>query len=97
MKKATESVKKSAPKLTGDNDKVCEVGEVVHFWLKDEDKAEMDSGTLTGGIVNVDTKSSSMAYAAVKSELLRSWYVYHRLSRVTGKGNYVELNGLMNA
>jgi hypothetical protein len=47
-------------------------------------------------IVNVD-KTRSQARVAVKPGLLKSWYVYHRLGRVTGVGNNVELNGLTDA
>ena len=90
-----ESMKKSALKRTGDN-KICEVGEVVHVALKNEDKAKVDSGNLTGVIVKVD-KTRSQARVAVKSGLLKSWYVYHRLGQVTGVGNNVELNGLTDA
>ena len=90
-----ESMKKSALKRTGDN-KICEVGEVVHVALKNEDKAKVDSGNLTGVIEKVD-KTRSQARVAVKSGLLKSWYVYHRLGRVTGVGNNVELNGLTDA
>ncbi len=53
----------------------------------------LDTGNLTGVIVQVD-KSSSQARVAVKSGLLKTWYVYHRLGRITGCGNNVELNGL---
>ena len=60
------------------------------------DKAKVDPGTLTGVIVQVD-KGRSQARVAVKSGLLKSWYVYHRLGRVTGRGNNVQLNGLTEA
>jgi hypothetical protein len=96
MEKFAESMKKSAQKRSGD-EKICEVGEVVHdVALKNEDKAKVDSGNLTGVIVKVD-KTRSQARVAVKSGLLNSWYVYHRLGRVTGVGNNVELNGLTDA
>jgi hypothetical protein len=95
MEKFAESMKKSAQKRRGD-EKVCEVGEVVHVTLKNEDKAKVDSGNLTGVIVKVD-KTCCQVCVAVKSGLLKSWYVYHRLGRVTGKGNNVELTGLTDA
>jgi len=88
-------MKKIAQKKSGD-DKIYEVGEVVHVALKNEDKAKVDLGNLTGLIVKVD-KTRSQAHVAVKSGLLKSWYVYHRLIRVTEKGNNVELNGLADA
>ena len=37
MEKFAESMKKSAQKRSGD-DKICEVGEVVHVALKNEDR-----------------------------------------------------------
>ncbi len=95
MEKYAESMKKSAHKRSG-ADKICEVGEVVHVALKNEDKAKMDSGNLTGVIVKVN-KRHCQAHVAVKAGLLKSWYVYHRLGQVTGKGNNVELNGLTDA
>ena len=95
MSKAAVSMKKTVMKRVGE-DKVCEVGEVVHVPLKDMDKAKVDTGNLTGVIVQVD-KGRSQARVAVKSGLLKSWYVYHRLGRVTGVGNNVELNGLTDA
>ena len=72
MEKFAESMKKSAQKRSGD-DKICEVGEVVHVALKNEDKAKVDLGNLTRVIVKVD-KSRCQARVAVKLELLKSWY-----------------------
>jgi hypothetical protein len=89
---AAVTMKNNVMKRVGE-DKVCEVGEVVHVPLKDVDKAKVDTGNLTGVIVQVD-KSRSQARVAVKSGLLKTWYVYHRLGRITGCGNNVELNGL---
>jgi hypothetical protein len=63
MEKFEESMKKSAQKRSGDN-KNCEVGEVVHVALKNEDKAKVDSGNLTGVIVKVD-KTRSQACVVV--------------------------------
>jgi hypothetical protein len=93
--KAADSVKKRIINEVGDN-KLYEVGEIVHVPLKDLDKAKVDPGTLTGVIVQVD-KACSQAGVAVKSGLLKSWYVYHRLGRVTGRSNNVELNRLTEA
>jgi len=92
MAKAAASMKKRVLDRVGE-DKICEVGEVVHVPLKDMDKTKVDTGNLTGVIVQVD-KSRSQARVAVKTGLLKSWYVYHRLGRITGSGNDVELNGL---
>jgi hypothetical protein len=95
MEEAASSMKKKALKKCGE-EKVCDVGEVVHVHLKNEDKAKVDSGNLTGVIVKVD-KMRSQARVAVKFGLLRSWYAYHRLGRVTGRSNDVALNGLRDA
>ena len=67
------SMKKCVLEKVGE-DKVCKVGEIVHVQLKDVDKAKADSGNLTGVIVQVD-KSCSQARVAVKSGLLKSWYI----------------------
>jgi hypothetical protein len=52
-------MKKSTQKRSGD-DKICEVGEVVHVALKNEDKAKVDSGILTGVILKVDKTCSQV-------------------------------------
>jgi hypothetical protein len=95
LEKAANSIIKRTRKQAG-VDRVCEIGEVVHVRLKDEDKAKVDSGNLTGVIVDID-KSRSQARVAVKSGLLKGWYVYHRLGRVPGLGNNLSLNGLDDA
>jgi hypothetical protein len=51
--KFAESMKNSAQKRSGD-DKICEVGDVVHVALKKENKAKVDSGNLAGVIEKVD-------------------------------------------
>ena len=95
LSKSALSMKKRVLDRVGE-DKVCEVGEVVHVPLKDMDKAKVDTGNLTGVIVQVD-KARSQARVAVKSGMLKSWYVYHRLGHITGAGNNVELCGLSDA
>jgi hypothetical protein len=95
MEKAASSMKKKAIEKYG-NEKVCEVGEVVHVRLKNEDKAKVDSGNLTGVIVKVN-KDRSQARVAVNCGLLKSWYAYHMLGRISGKSNDVALNGLTDA
>ena len=47
-------------------------------------------------IVQVD-KGCSQARAAVKSGLLKNWYVHHHLGCINGKGNDVEFNVLTDA
>ena len=86
------SMKKCVLEKVGE-DKVCKVREVVHVPLKDVDKVKVDTGNLTGVIVQVD-KSHSQAWVAVKSGLLKTWYIFHQLGCITGYGNNVELNGL---
>ena len=95
LEKAANAVIKRTKKQVGD-DPVCEIGEVVHVRLKDEDKAKVDSGNLTGVIVAID-KSRSQAQVAVKSGVLKGWYVYHRLGHISGPGNNIELNNLHGA
>lgn len=64
LSKAATAMKKRVLDRVGE-DKVCEVGEVVHVPLKDMDKAKVDTGNLTGVIVQVD-KARSQARVAVK-------------------------------
>ncbi len=94
LQKAATLVKKQLIDSVGD-DKICVVGEVVHVPLKEMDKAKVDAGNLTRVIVKVD-KNKSMVWVAVKTGLLKNWYVYHRLGQVRGHGNNVALNGLEN-
>ena len=84
---AASLVERQIMKEVGE-DKVCEVGEVVCVPFKDVDKTTVDPGTLTGVIVQVHN-SRSQAWVAVKTGLLRSWHIYHRLGCVTGYGNNV--------
>jgi hypothetical protein len=76
--------------------KVFEVGEVVLVPLANVDKAKVDAQNLTGVIVENDT-NRIMAQVVVKSGLLKQWYSYHKLTRVVGKGNNIELLGLQEA
>jgi hypothetical protein len=93
--KKTDVMIKNARK-SYDNDKSFDAGVVVHVPLKDMDRTKVDSGNLMGVIVKVD-KSRSMARVAVKSGLLKTWYVYHKLTIVKGSGNDVALCGLTEA
>ncbi len=76
--------------------KVFEVGEVVLVPLEDVDKAKVDAQNLTGVIVEIDT-NKMLARVVVKLGLLKQWYSYHKLTRVVGKGNNIELLGLQEA
>jgi hypothetical protein len=73
--------------------KVFEVGEVVLVPLADVDKATVDAQNLTGVIVKIDI-NRMLVRVVVKSGLLKQWYSYHKLTRVTCKGNNIELLGL---
>jgi hypothetical protein len=76
--------------------KVFEVGEVVLVPLHNVNKAKVDSQNLTGVIVKFDI-NRMLAWVVVKSGLLKQWYSYHKLTRVVGKGNNIELLGLQKA
>jgi hypothetical protein len=73
--------------------KVFEVGEVVLMPLANVHKAKVDAQNLTGVIVKIDT-NRMLARVVVKSDLLKQWYSYHKLTCVVGKGNNIELLGL---
>ncbi len=98
-KSAHEYMQKSAIKVKDKLEKrrqkemICTVGEIVHVPLKDMDRAKTDPANLTGVIVKVN-KGKSSAHVAVKSGLLKDWYVYHKLGRVSGNSNNIALNGL---
>lgn len=83
---------KTARKSNG-NDMPFDVGTVVHVPLNDVDRTKVDSGNLLGIIVKVD-KTRSQARVAVRDGLLKSWYVFHKLSIVRGAGNNPSLFGL---
>jgi hypothetical protein len=76
--------------------KVFEVREVVLVPLAYLNKAKVDAQNLTGVIVQIDI-NRMLARVAVKSGLLKQWYSYHKLIRVVGKGNNIELLGLQEA
>jgi hypothetical protein len=76
--------------------KVFEVGEVVLVPLADVNKAKVDAQNLTGVIVKIDI-NRMLVRVVVKSGLLKQWYSYHKLTRVAGKGNNIELLGLQKA
>jgi hypothetical protein len=77
-------------------DKVFEVGEMVLVPLANVDKAKVDAQNLTRVIVKIDT-NRMLARVVAKSGLLKQWYSYHKLTRVVGKGNNIELLGLQEA
>jgi hypothetical protein len=76
--------------------KVFEIEEVVLVPLADVDKAKVDAQNLTGVIVKIDT-NRMLVRVVVKSGQLKQWFSYHKLTRVVGKGNNIELLGLQEA
>ena len=75
MSKAALTMKKCVLERVGE-DKACVVGKVVHVPLKDMDEVKVDSHNLMGVSVQVD-KACSQARVAVKSGMLKGWYMYH--------------------
>jgi hypothetical protein len=53
----------------------------------------IDAQNHTGVIVKIDI-NKMLAQVVVKTSLLKQWYSYHKLTRVVGKGNKIELIGL---
>ncbi len=95
MKKLATKVK-VALERRGQKEMICVVGEIVHVPMKDMDRSKTDPASLTGVIVKVNNNKSS-ARVAVKSGLLKDWYLYHKLGRVSGNSNNIALNGLTEA
>jgi hypothetical protein len=95
MKKLGTKVK-GAFERRGRKEMICMVGEIVHVPLKDMDRSKTDPASLTSVIVKVNNGKSS-ACVAVKSGLLKDWYIYHKLGRVSGNSNNIALNGLTEA
>ncbi len=92
MKKSATKVK-GALETRGQKEMICVVGEIVNVSLKDIDRSKTDPASLTSVIVKVN-KGKSLACVAVKSGLLKDWYIYHKLGRVSGNSNNIALNGL---
>ena len=65
---------------------IVSLGDVVQVPLVKQDRAKVDSGNLTGVVVNINT-TFGVCQVAVKSGVLRPWYVYHKLRVVPGAGN----------
>ncbi len=77
----------------GGHGKVFVVGEVVRAPVAEVDKATVKYSNLTGVIAKVNLPRMK-AGAVVKAGLLKPWYDYHKLSRVSGPGNNISLLGL---
>jgi hypothetical protein len=76
--------------------KVFEVREVILVPLTNVNKVKVDAQNLTGVIVKIDI-NRMLARVVAKSGLLKQRYSYHKLTRVVGKGNNIELLGLQEA
>jgi hypothetical protein len=62
----------------------------------DVDKAKSNNYNLTGVIVKVN-QPKMKSRVVVKAGLLKPWYNYPKLSRVSGPGNNIKLLGLTDA
>jgi hypothetical protein len=65
---------------------VVSIGDVVQVPLVQQDRSKVDAGNLTGVVVNINN-TFGICQVAVKTGVLRPWYVYHKLRVVTGAGN----------
>jgi hypothetical protein len=63
-----------------------EIGDVVQVPLVQQDRSKVDAGNLTRVVVNINN-TFGICQVAVKTGVLRPWYVYHKLCVVTGAGN----------
>ena len=75
---------------------VVSIGDIVQVPLVKQDRAKVDSGNLTGVVVNINDVFG-VCQVAVKSGVLRPWYVYHKLRVVPGPGNNRALMNLEDA
>jgi hypothetical protein len=73
---------------------VVTLGDVVQVPLVKRDWAKI--GNLTGVVVNINS-AFGVCQVAVKSDALRSWYVYHKVRVVPGAGNNQSLMNLDEA
>jgi hypothetical protein len=89
-------VKLAAIEKMGGYGKVFVVGEVVRVPVVDVDKAKVNDSNLTGVIVEVNL-AKMKACVIVKAGLLKPWYNYHKLSRVSKPENNINLSGLTDA
>lgn len=71
-------------------------GDAVQFPLVKQDRGKVDSGNLTGVIVNIN-KKFGMCQVTVKTGVLQPWCVYHKLTVVPKLSNNHVLNGLEEA
>ena len=72
------------------------LGNVVHVQLVKQDWAKVDLGNLTG-IVVIINDVFGVCQVALRSGVLRPWYVYHKLRVVPGPGNSYALMNLDDA
>ena len=69
------------------------VGDVVHIGIVPQDRGKVDATNLTGVVVNINDHYG-VCQVAVKTGLLRPWYVYHKLRVLTEKSNDRKLHDL---
>jgi len=69
------------------------VGDVVHIGIVPQDRGKVDPTNLIGVVVNIN-EHYGICQVAVKTGLLRPWYVYHKLRVLVGKGNNRKLHDL---
>ena len=96
QERSAKKMRETAITKMGGQKNVFFIGNVVQVPVSDVDKAKVDNYTITGVIVKID-HSRMAVRVVVKAGLLKSWYQYHRLSRVTGPGNNMKLLGLDTA
>jgi hypothetical protein len=89
-------MKLAAIEKMGGHGKVFVVGEVVQVPVVDVDKAKVNNYNLTGVIVEVN-QAKMKSHVVIKAGLLKPWYNYHKLSRVSGPGNNIKLLSLTDA
>jgi hypothetical protein len=75
---------------------LVKVGDVVQVPLAQQDRAKVDAGNLTAVVININNHFG-VCQVAVKSGILRSWYVFHKLRRLPDLGNNRFLNDLEDA
>jgi hypothetical protein len=69
------------------------IGEVVQVPISNFDRAKVDNQCLTGVIVQLN-QAKMKAWIAIKAGLLKLWYDYFKLLRVSSPGNNIKLLGL---
>ncbi len=92
LESKAKKVKLATIEKMGGHEKVFFVGEVVRVPVANVDKAKVNNSNLTG--VFVINPAKMKARVVVKAGLMKPWYDYHKLSRVSQPGNNIKLLGL---